>query len=94
MIGLFQAATQLQDQTLAFVPKLVVVLVVLVAMGPAPGSSAGALHAGDAAGDPFAALMAGDLAMPPSGLFGIVVATALGGGARAAGVVAGRADGL
>ena len=33
VVGLFQAATQIQDQTLAFVPKLVVVLVVLVAMG-------------------------------------------------------------
>jgi len=39
VIGLFQAATQIQDQTLAFVPKLVIVLVVLVAMGPALGSS-------------------------------------------------------
>ena len=39
MVGLFQAATQIQDQTLAFVPKLVVVLVVLVAMGPVLGSS-------------------------------------------------------
>jgi flagellar biosynthesis protein FliQ len=39
VVGLFQAATQIQDQTLAFVPKLVVVLVVLVAMGPVLGSS-------------------------------------------------------
>ena len=38
-ISLFQAATQIQDQTLAFVPKLVVVLIVLVAMGPVLGSS-------------------------------------------------------
>ena len=39
VVGLFQAATQIQDQTLAFVPKLVIVLIVLVAMGPALGSS-------------------------------------------------------
>jgi len=39
VVGLFQAATQIQDQTLAFVPKLVVVLIVLVAMGPVLGSS-------------------------------------------------------
>ena len=37
VVGLFQAATQIQDQTLAFVPKLVVVMLVLVAMGPALG---------------------------------------------------------
>ena len=37
--ALFQAATQIQDQTLAFVPKLVVVMVVLVAMGPVLGAS-------------------------------------------------------
>ena len=39
VVGLFQGATQIQDQTLAFVPKLVVLLVVLVAMGPVLGSS-------------------------------------------------------
>ena len=39
VIGLFQAATQIQDQTLAFVPKLVVVMVVLVAMGPVLGAA-------------------------------------------------------
>jgi flagellar biosynthetic protein FliQ len=39
VVGLFQAATQIQDQTLAFVPKLVVVLLVLGAMGPALGAS-------------------------------------------------------
>jgi flagellar biosynthetic protein FliQ len=37
VVGLFQAATQIQDQTLAFVPKLVIVMLVLVAMGPALG---------------------------------------------------------
>ena len=36
--ALLQAATQIQDQTLAFVPKLVVVMVVLVAMGPVLGA--------------------------------------------------------
>ena len=39
VVGLLQAATQIQDQTLAFVPKLVVVMIVLVAMGPVLGSS-------------------------------------------------------
>ena len=39
VVGLFQAATQIQDQTLAFVPKLVVVMLVLVAMGPVLGAS-------------------------------------------------------
>ena len=34
-----QAATQLQDQTLAFVPKLVIVMGVLAAMGPVLGAS-------------------------------------------------------
>ena len=38
-ISLFQAVTTIHEQTLAFVPKLVVVLVVLVAMGPVLGSS-------------------------------------------------------
>ena len=39
VVGLFQAATQIQDQTLAFVPKLVIVMGVLVAMGPVLGAS-------------------------------------------------------
>jgi flagellar biosynthetic protein FliQ len=39
VVSLLQAATQIQDQTLAFVPKLVVVMVVLAAMGPVLGSS-------------------------------------------------------
>ena len=39
IVGIFQAATQIQDQTLAFVPKLIVVLVVLIAMGPVLGSA-------------------------------------------------------
>ena len=38
VVGLFQAATQIQDQTLAFVPKLVVVVVVLIALGPLLGA--------------------------------------------------------
>jgi flagellar biosynthetic protein FliQ len=37
VIGIFQAATQIQDQTLAFVPKLVVVMLMLIAMGPVLG---------------------------------------------------------
>jgi flagellar biosynthetic protein FliQ len=39
VLGLFQAATQIQDQTLAFVPKLVVVMLVLAAMAPVLGAS-------------------------------------------------------
>ena len=38
VVGLLQAATQIQDQTLAFVPKLVVVMLVLAAMGPVLGA--------------------------------------------------------
>ena len=37
-IGVFQAATQIQDQTVSFVPKLLVVIVVLVALGPLLGA--------------------------------------------------------
>ncbi|MES1157985.1 MAG: flagellar biosynthetic protein FliQ [Haliangium ochraceum] len=39
VVGLLQAATQIQDATLAFVPKLVVVLLVLAAMGPVLGAA-------------------------------------------------------
>jgi flagellar biosynthetic protein FliQ len=38
VMGVVQATTQIQDQTLAFVPKLVVVLLVLAAMGPVLGA--------------------------------------------------------
>ena len=38
VVGVLQAATQIQDQTLSFVPKLVVVLLVLIAMGPVLGT--------------------------------------------------------
>jgi flagellar biosynthesis protein FliQ len=34
LISVFQAATQIQEQTLAFVPKIVAVLVGLVIFGP------------------------------------------------------------
>jgi flagellar biosynthetic protein FliQ len=37
LVGVFQGATQIQDSTLAFVPKLVVVVLTLVAMGPLLG---------------------------------------------------------
>jgi type III secretory pathway component EscS len=36
--GVLQAATQIQDQALSFVPKLVVVTFVLIAMGPVLGA--------------------------------------------------------
>jgi flagellar biosynthetic protein FliQ len=39
VVGLLQAATQIQDQTLSFVPKLVLVMLVLAAMGPVLGAS-------------------------------------------------------
>jgi flagellar biosynthetic protein FliQ len=35
--GVFQAATQIPDQTLAFVPKLAIVMLVLAATGPVLG---------------------------------------------------------
>ena len=38
VVGIFQAATQIQDQTVSFVPKLVVVMLTLVALGPALGA--------------------------------------------------------
>ena len=38
VVGVFQAATQIQDQTLGFVPKLIVVMLVLAAMGPVLGA--------------------------------------------------------
>jgi flagellar biosynthetic protein FliQ len=33
-ISVFQAVTQLQDQTLTFVPKIIVVIIVLLIFGP------------------------------------------------------------
>jgi flagellar biosynthetic protein FliQ len=38
VVGALQAATQIQDQTLIFVPKLVVVVLMLVALGPLLGA--------------------------------------------------------
>ncbi len=34
LIAIFQATTQIQEQTLAFVPKILVVFIVLMAAGP------------------------------------------------------------
>ncbi|HHY93330.1 MAG TPA: flagellar biosynthesis protein FliQ [Firmicutes bacterium] len=34
LVSIFQATTQIQDQTLAFVPKIVAVLIGVVAFGP------------------------------------------------------------
>ncbi|HLU21890.1 flagellar biosynthesis protein FliQ [Lederbergia graminis] len=34
VVSIFQATTQIQEQTLAFIPKIVAVLVGLVVMGP------------------------------------------------------------
>jgi flagellar biosynthetic protein FliQ len=34
LISIFQAATQIQEQTLSFIPKLVALVVALVVMGP------------------------------------------------------------
>jgi len=38
VVSVAQAATQIQDPTIAFVPKLVVVFLVLLAMGPLLGT--------------------------------------------------------
>jgi flagellar biosynthetic protein FliQ len=38
VVGMLQAATQIQDQTLVFVPKLVAVTLVLLALGPVLGA--------------------------------------------------------
>jgi flagellar biosynthetic protein FliQ len=38
LLGVFQGATQIQDPTLAFVPKVVVVLLTLIAIGPLLGA--------------------------------------------------------
>lgn len=38
IVGVLQAATQIQDQTLSFVPKLLVVAAVLIAFGPLLGA--------------------------------------------------------
>lgn len=34
MVSVFQATTQIQEQTLAFIPKIVAVFVVILAAGP------------------------------------------------------------
>jgi flagellar biosynthetic protein FliQ len=39
MVALFQAVTQIQEQTLSFVPKLVIVFGVLAVLGPWLGST-------------------------------------------------------
>jgi flagellar biosynthetic protein FliQ len=38
LVGVVQAATQIQDQTLAFVPKLLAVALTLLALGPVLGA--------------------------------------------------------
>jgi flagellar biosynthetic protein FliQ len=38
VVGVLQAATQIQDQTLMFVPKLATVVLVLIAVGPLLGA--------------------------------------------------------
>ncbi|MCH8134344.1 MAG: flagellar biosynthesis protein FliQ [Proteobacteria bacterium] len=34
LVGIFQAATQIQEQTLSFIPKLMALVAALVVMGP------------------------------------------------------------
>lgn len=34
LIGMFQAATQINEMTLSFIPKLMIVVVVLIVLGP------------------------------------------------------------
>ena len=38
LVGVMQAATQIQDQTLAFVPKVLAVALTLLALGPVLGA--------------------------------------------------------
>jgi flagellar biosynthetic protein FliQ len=38
VVGIFQAATQIQDQTVGFVPKLLVVVLIIIAVGPIMGA--------------------------------------------------------
>jgi flagellar biosynthesis protein FliQ len=38
VVGIIQAATQLHDQTISFVPRLVVVTLTVIAMGPLLGA--------------------------------------------------------
>jgi flagellar biosynthesis protein FliQ len=38
LVGVFQSATQIQDATLTFVPKLVVVVLTVIALGPILGA--------------------------------------------------------
>jgi type III secretory pathway component EscS len=38
LVGVMQAATQIQDQTLGFVPKLLAVALTLLALGPVLGA--------------------------------------------------------
>jgi flagellar biosynthesis protein FliQ len=37
LVGIFQAATQIQEQTVSFVPRLLAVSLALLAMGPSIG---------------------------------------------------------
>lgn len=34
LVGVFQAATQIQEQTLSFIPKLIALVLALIIMGP------------------------------------------------------------
>ncbi|WP_130537769.1 flagellar biosynthesis protein FliQ [Thiomicrorhabdus indica] len=34
LVGMFQAATQINEMTLSFIPKLMIVVVVLIVLGP------------------------------------------------------------
>jgi flagellar biosynthetic protein FliQ len=38
VLGIFQAATQIQDPTISFVPRLAIVLLTVLAMGPVLGA--------------------------------------------------------
>lgn len=38
VISIFQAATQINEQTLSFVPKLIIIVMVLIVLGPWMGS--------------------------------------------------------
>ena len=38
VVAIMQAATQIQEQTISFVPKLIVMLIILAALGPLLGT--------------------------------------------------------
>jgi flagellar biosynthesis protein FliQ len=46
VVAMFQAATQINEQTLSFLPRLLVMLLTLIWAGPVAGSRADGVHPG------------------------------------------------